>query len=289
MMSPRLQPCVSGKARTGFTLIELLVVVAIIALLISILLPSLNRAREQVKATVCMANLRSMGQAFTMYAEEFKGVWPAAVDSLGTQNRWPVPFHQAGIISAELNQYDENGTLLIEGGQSVFLCPTEKADRTIYDWNEDGKVVDRVEVGGSYAYTEEVHRDGEELDRGNLSRPPYLRPVDQCRRPSEVFMVMENFRPLEDDGDRGWRYNRGIHVGDNRTAFFFGYRQLNGTVVQPSPTIDQYKIIGGRHNGYTNALCVDTHVEKRKPEEVAYNDVSWDRWADPDSLPPGGF
>ena len=56
--------------RKGFTLIELLVVVAIIALLISILLPSLQRAREQGKKAKCLANLHNMGQSAHMYAEE---------------------------------------------------------------------------------------------------------------------------------------------------------------------------------------------------------------------------
>lgn len=271
--------------KKGFTLIELLVVVAIIALLISILLPSLNRAREQVKATVCMANLRSMGQAFTMYAEEFKGIWPAAVDTLSTQNRWPRPFHDAGIIDAELNKYDENGNLVREGGPSVFLCPSEKADRGIPNWNGTTNTVDRVEIGGSYAYTLEVHRKGDSLETGKFSppEPPYMRPIDQCRRTSEVFMVLENFRPIEDVHDPGWKFSR-----DGQTAFFYAYRMPNGTVVQPPNKYDDRKVIGGRHSGYTNALCVDTHIEKRKPEEITYNDVSWDRWDDPSSLPPGG-
>ena len=52
----------------GFTLIELLVVISIIALLMSILLPSLNRAREQVKTIICRSNLKDIGLAFMDYA-----------------------------------------------------------------------------------------------------------------------------------------------------------------------------------------------------------------------------
>jgi prepilin-type N-terminal cleavage/methylation domain-containing protein/prepilin-type processing-associated H-X9-DG protein len=63
--------------RTGFTLIELLVVVAIIALLVSILLPSLNKAREQAKAAVCASQLRSFGQASAVYESEYSSFAPS--------------------------------------------------------------------------------------------------------------------------------------------------------------------------------------------------------------------
>jgi prepilin-type N-terminal cleavage/methylation domain-containing protein/prepilin-type processing-associated H-X9-DG protein len=68
--------------QSGFTLIELLVVVAIIGLLISILLPSLSRARRQAKSTICMSNLRTLGQGITSFAA-------------GNNDRLPGPLHPA--------------------------------------------------------------------------------------------------------------------------------------------------------------------------------------------------
>jgi prepilin-type N-terminal cleavage/methylation domain-containing protein len=69
------------KRRAGFTLVELLVVIGIIALLISILLPTLNKAREAAKRTACLANLRSIGQLVTMYAVSAKGQVPIGCSS----------------------------------------------------------------------------------------------------------------------------------------------------------------------------------------------------------------
>jgi len=64
------QPKKLGWLLTGFTLIELLVVIAIIAILMAILMPVLHRAREQGKRSVCLNNLKQLGLAWNLYADE---------------------------------------------------------------------------------------------------------------------------------------------------------------------------------------------------------------------------
>jgi len=74
--------------RTGFTLVELLVVIGIIALLISILLPALSKARRSAQTMACLSNLRTLGQAVAMYAGEHKQCLPYPTTTLGEGFLW---------------------------------------------------------------------------------------------------------------------------------------------------------------------------------------------------------
>jgi prepilin-type N-terminal cleavage/methylation domain-containing protein/prepilin-type processing-associated H-X9-DG protein len=92
----------SPARRRGFTLIEILVVIAIIGVLLAILLPALERSREQANTVRCSNNLSQIGLALTLYAQENHGAFPRGIYVpgaplvVGTNATAPDPFGAGG-------------------------------------------------------------------------------------------------------------------------------------------------------------------------------------------------
>ena len=109
----------SRKSLHGFTLIELLVVVSIIALLVSVLLPALNNARESAKRVVCQNNLRQLGLSLVLYAEYNDGVHPPVLTVINGFNLIWWQF---------LASYTDDNMGWAERSET-WMCPTLLAQR----------------------------------------------------------------------------------------------------------------------------------------------------------------
>jgi prepilin-type N-terminal cleavage/methylation domain-containing protein/prepilin-type processing-associated H-X9-DG protein len=114
----------------AFTLVELLVVIAIIVVLIAILLPVLVRVKQQAQQTACASNLRQLGQAMTMYTDQYRW-FPVAHFIAGTDigTCWPVRLRK-----------------MLVGNQKAFYCPAQ-----------DPKCEWKPDAAGTVQLAQELH------------------------------------------------------------------------------------------------------------------------------------
>ncbi len=162
----------------GFTLVELLVVIGIIAVLISILLPSMNKAREAANRAACLSNLRQVHQAFHLYALSNRDHVPIGYRSASKQFNSMIYSQTTGrwVLFGLLQQAG-----LLSNDPKVLFCPSESNERFMFassanPWPAPG-VAPTTNIQSGYG-----------------SRPEYFIPDDLENHPMSVLPKLTQFR-----------------------------------------------------------------------------------------------
>jgi prepilin-type N-terminal cleavage/methylation domain-containing protein/prepilin-type processing-associated H-X9-DG protein len=233
------------QSRVGFTLVELLVVIGIIALLISILLPALGKARMSARRVSCLSNLRQLAVAMQVYLAQDKGVFPGHKENF---NNPPAPYWADDILGDDTTGKTKYSTLLD--------CPAQGTDTNggyghVWTFSNDANGVSygyNAFFLGHYAYSDGL----------NGSNPPeygYATPlppldwvhVNQVKHPTECLLFADHGPPygfslwwpqasmLPGSGNEGVYCNR--HGGVGMVVFVDGHGEMK-TSAQINPPTD---------------------------------------------------
>jgi prepilin-type processing-associated H-X9-DG protein/prepilin-type N-terminal cleavage/methylation domain-containing protein len=238
----------------AFTLIELLVVIAIIAILAAILFPVFAQARANARKASCLSNLKQIGLAVTMYADDYEEA--LIPQGLGQGTRWR-PWMQLA------QPYVKN--------KQVFICPEApelsaftKDDASVQSgygmnrvhWNGDGT------PGG-------IPPDPPTMDYGSGGGKRGVASMAQIEAPAETIFAT-------DHGGQEvlWQY------GDDKHGFVRAL-QPNGKPYPGNQSVDRKEDFQAaiRHGGGANYVFCDGHVKWFRPEAVKCTDTEcwWSR------------
>jgi prepilin-type N-terminal cleavage/methylation domain-containing protein len=115
-----------SRSGTGFTLVELLVVIGIIAVLVALLLPALQKAKDQANAVKCANNMKQLITAFATFAHDNKGHLPGNRDNYAEREEWKRCFLFGGFVwSSNFDKAPQSGTIWkYIRNYDVYRCPS---------------------------------------------------------------------------------------------------------------------------------------------------------------------
>ncbi len=228
------------RRRSSFTLIELLVVVSVIALLISLLLPAIEGAREAARTTGCLSNMRQLGLGFRLYLNDNDYTFPYGVDVNYGGAVWPVDIH------------------VYMNDAGVWHCPAHTItvhrytglEITFKGWTVLWEITGLVPYDHPFSYGYNMlGYDGISVFNGLGERPYNIATggIDVKTREIEVQDPSKMFAVTDSNANSGW-----------------------DTVFYPVDVVTN-ELAGERHNGsLTNVLYVDSHADTHEADWVNF-------------------
>jgi prepilin-type N-terminal cleavage/methylation domain-containing protein/prepilin-type processing-associated H-X9-DG protein len=224
----------NDRPASGFTLIELLVVIAIIGILAGMLLPALGKAKEKAKKITCYNNLKQMGLAMLMYADDHNGRIPRG----NTPHWWRLFIPSLGGDSAARDQY---------GRVKVYTCPSYPNKRQLICY-----------VVNAWQFSTLKDTTGSEIT--GLSN------INRVQQPVETVYFADNesgsWRPIftattilgSDDLNDVW--------SPSHLPYTRGGRSLNGS----------RRVAAARHGQGSNLMFFDGHAGWKNGRRLAVDD-----------------
>ncbi len=224
---------------TGFTLIELLVIIAVISLLMVILIPALSNKRKQAQAAVCKSNLRQIGVAANLYAENWNSFLPRGIEVYDPENGI-YPWFDLFMPHLGRRPVDYDYRKV-----KIYRCPSypDKKQTVCY-------------VINNCKFNEEGEMIGEELNE-MVRLTPYK------RRDTTIY--------LADYEHASW--TKIIEKLDTSNAAAIGMFDVWKREHLPWPDSDERRVARNRHRDGCHCLYIDWHVDY-----VAAEDMTMDMW-----------
>ena len=254
-----------SREQRGFTLVELLVVIAIIGILVSLLLPAVQSAREAATRIQCANNLKQIGLACQMYHDSY-GRFPPGTAGDGTGWSWSariLPFMESANIHKQIdfgvnyNRVHAVNNLAMKTFVTSYLCPSAPSPHLIACCSAVGGEDDAAETNYSAIAT---HRDGDAVfyardlnGTGIMFLQSATKLKDVTDGTSKTFLVgecdLDQNDPYAPGGYRKWGK---IWASENRITTAYGINSSLGHVHAP---------VKSRHAGGAQFVFGDGHVQ----------------------------